>query len=129
MRACRRLARADHNGDRVLIVAHSNNNSLYTVDPDTGESARIDGVDIPNVDGILVRGHTVWAVQNLLNQIVRIRLSGDLSSGEIEDTITSPAFDVPTTVARFGNTLMPRLLMPRTTAGGGGARGPEGECG
>ncbi|MET3163249.1 UNVERIFIED_ORG: hypothetical protein ABIB19_001662 [Arthrobacter sp. UYEF10] len=93
------------NGGRVLIVAHSNNESLYTVDPYTGESARIDGVDVPNVDGILVRGHTVWAVQNFLNQIVRIRLSGDLSSGEIEDTITSPAFDVPTTVARFGNTL------------------------
>ncbi|MET3206523.1 hypothetical protein ACQCSV_18370 [Pseudarthrobacter sp. S3] len=86
-------------------MAHSNNKSLYTVDPYTGESARIDGVDVPNVDGILVRGHTVWAVQNFLNQIVRIRLSGDLSSGEIEDTITSPAFDVPTTVARFGNTL------------------------
>lgn len=93
------------NGDRVLIVAHSNNRALYTVDPETGDSALIEDVDVPNVDGILVRGHTVWAVQNFLNQIVRIDLSNDLSSGEIEDTITSPAFDVPTTVARFGNTL------------------------
>ncbi|WP_258060875.1 SMP-30/gluconolactonase/LRE family protein [Arthrobacter sp. 4R501] len=93
------------NGDRVLIVAHSNNRALYTVDPETGDSALIEDVDVPNVDGILVRGHTVWAVQNFLNQIVRIDLSDDLSSGEIEDTITSPAFDVPTTVARFGNTL------------------------
>ncbi len=93
------------NGDRVLIVAHSNNRALYTVDPETGDSALIEGVDVPNVDGILVRGHTVWAVQNFLNQIVRIDLSNDLSSGEIEDTITSPHFDVPTTVARFGNTL------------------------
>ncbi|WP_248763809.1 hypothetical protein [Pseudarthrobacter sp. SSS035] len=92
-------------GDRVLIVAHSNNRALYTVDPETGHSALIEGVDVPNVDGILVRGHTVWAVQNFLNQIVRIDLSNDLSSGEIEDTITSPHFDVPTTVARFGNTL------------------------
>lgn len=93
------------NGDRVLIVGHSNNGALYTVDPETGDSALIEGVDVPNVDGILVRGHTVWAVQNFLNQIVRIDLSNDLSSGEIEDTITSPHFDVPTTVARFGNTL------------------------
>ncbi|MCO4236700.1 SMP-30/gluconolactonase/LRE family protein [Pseudarthrobacter raffinosi] len=92
-------------GGRVLIVAHSNNRALYTVDPETGDSALIEGVDVPNVDGILVRGHTVWAVQNFLNQIVRIDLSNDLSSGEIEDTITSPHFDVPTTVARFGNTL------------------------
>lgn len=92
-------------GDRVLIVAHSTNRALYTVDPETGDSALIEGVDVPNVDGILVRGHTVWAVQNMLNRIVRIDLSSDLSSGEIEDTITSPAFDIPTTVARFGNTL------------------------
>ncbi|WP_168223598.1 hypothetical protein [Pseudarthrobacter sp. NIBRBAC000502772] len=92
-------------GDRVLIVAHSNNGALYTVDPGTGVSALIEGVDVPNVDGILVRGHTVWAVQNFLNQIVRIDLCNDLSSGEIEDTITSPAFDVPATVARFGSTL------------------------
>ncbi|MCO4256334.1 hypothetical protein [Pseudarthrobacter cellobiosi] len=92
-------------GDRVLIVAHSTNRALYTVDPETGDSALIEGVEVPNVDGILVRGHTVWAVQNFLNQIVRIDLSNDLSSGEIEDTITSPHFDVPTTVARFGNTL------------------------
>ncbi|KRE81019.1 SMP-30/gluconolactonase/LRE family protein [Arthrobacter sp. Soil762] len=93
------------NGDRVLIVAHSNNKSLYTVDPETGASALIEGVEVPNADGILVRGHTVWVVQNFLNQIVRIDLSNDLSSGEIEDTITSPHFDVPTTVAGFGNTL------------------------
>ncbi|MCP9000721.1 hypothetical protein NFC73_13420 [Pseudarthrobacter sp. RMG13] len=92
-------------GDRVLIVAHSTNRALYTVDPETGDSALIEGVDVPNADGILVRGHTVWVVQNFLNRIVRIDLSNDLSSGEIEDTITSAAFDVPTTVARFGNTL------------------------
>jgi sugar lactone lactonase YvrE len=89
----------------VLIVAHSNNNALYTVNPETGESALIAGVDVPNVDGILVRGRTVWAVQNFLNKIARIELSDDLSSGEVKDTITSPDFNVPTTVARFSDTL------------------------
>ncbi len=89
----------------VLIVAHTADGALYTVDPETGESAAIEGVNVPFVDGVLVRGNTLWAVQNQLNQIVRVRLSGDLSSGVIEDTIKSDAFNVPTTVALFGNTL------------------------
>ncbi len=97
------IAAAD--GGDVLIVAHSGFGKLFTVDPETGDSAAIAGVDVPNVDGILVRGQTVWAVQNFLNRIVRIELSDDLSSGEVEHTITSKYFNIPTTVARFGDTL------------------------
>jgi hypothetical protein len=89
----------------ILIVAHSAKGALMTVDPGTGKSELIENVKVPNVDGILVRGKTVWAVQNQLNQISRIRLSHDLSSGEIRDTITSPDFNIPTTAALFGNTL------------------------
>src|SRR5262245_5742092 len=36
----------------TLIVAHSANAQLYTVDPATGASATIAGVSVPNVDGI-----------------------------------------------------------------------------
>lgn len=92
-------------GGDTLIVAHSANQALYTVDPSTGGSAVIATVALPNVDGILARGDTVYAVQNRLNQVSRIDLSDDLSSGEVEDVITSPLFEVPTTVALFGNTL------------------------
>jgi hypothetical protein len=90
---------------RTLIVAHSANQALYTVDPETGESAVIGTAALPDVDGILAKGDTVYAVQNRSNQVSRIDLSKDLSSGEVEDVITSPLFDVPTTVALFGNTL------------------------
>ncbi|WP_258062457.1 hypothetical protein [Arthrobacter sp. B0490] len=90
---------------RTLIVAHSANQSLYTVDPETGGSAVIETGALPNVDGILAKGDTVYAVQNRSNQVSRIDLSRDLSRGEVEDVITSPLFDVPTTVALFGNTL------------------------
>jgi hypothetical protein len=34
-----------------------------------------------------------------------IKLSPDGTSGVLVDTLTSPDFDVPTTVARFGNSL------------------------
>jgi hypothetical protein len=92
-------------GGRVLIVAHSGNSQLYTVDPDTGESALIQGDKLPNIDGILVKGRTLWAVQNMSNQISRVKLSRDLSSFTVEEVITSGHFDIPTTVAKFGNTL------------------------
>lgn len=90
---------------RTLIVAHSGQGELYTVNRATGASALIEDVSVPNVDGIVLRGDQLWAVQNFSNQISRIELSGDLSSGELEDVITSKHFNVPATAALFGNTL------------------------
>jgi sugar lactone lactonase YvrE len=96
--------RATSNG-KTLIVAHSGNGALYTVDPTTGASAQIAGVSVPNVDGIELSGHRLWAVQNFANQIARVDLAPDLSSGQVESTITSDAFQIPTTAAKFGNLL------------------------
>jgi sugar lactone lactonase YvrE len=90
---------------RTLIVAHSGNAALYTVDPDTGASAAIAGVSVPNVDGIELSGKNLWAVQNFRNQITRVRLNNDLTSGTVVKVITSEAFQIPTTAARFGNLL------------------------
>ncbi|MEO5941187.1 MAG: hypothetical protein ABIZ72_09315 [Candidatus Limnocylindrales bacterium] len=89
----------------TLIVAHSNNATLYTVNPTTGASASIAGANLPNVDGILFSGGRIWAVQNFSNQIAVLRPSGDLSSAVIERTITDNDFHIPTTVARWGNRL------------------------
>jgi outer membrane protein assembly factor BamB len=91
--------------DDVLIVAHTQNQALYAVDRNTGESSRIKGSSLEFVDGILVKGHTLWAVQNMSNQISRLELSDDLSSFTVEDVITSKHFDIPTTAAKFGDTL------------------------
>jgi sugar lactone lactonase YvrE len=88
---------------QALIVAHSANGELYGVDPQTGDSWRIEDVDVPSVDGILLEAGRVWAVQNALNQVAVIRLRPDLMSGTVEHVITSPEFQVPTTVARHGS--------------------------
>jgi hypothetical protein len=56
-------------------------------------------------DGILLEAGRVWAVQNTLNQVTELWLSPDLSSASVGLVITSPLFQVPTTVARHGNTL------------------------
>ena len=92
-------------GDGTLLVAHTANGTVYTVDPATGASASIDGADLPNVDGILFEAGRLWAVRNVDNTIVELRLSGDRSSATIVDTITDSAFEVPTTVARWGDRL------------------------
>jgi sugar lactone lactonase YvrE len=92
-------------GGRTLIVAHSANAALYTVDPESGGSAEITGAGLPYVDGIVVKGNTLWAVQNMLNQVSRVRLDSRLDSFEVKDVITSTDFQVPTTAALFGDTL------------------------
>ncbi|MEX2554844.1 MAG: hypothetical protein WEB06_04350 [Actinomycetota bacterium] len=89
----------------TLIVVHSGNGELYTVDPTTGESALIEGVSVPNVDGIVLRGKWLWAVQNFSNQISAVRLKPDLSSGRIDHVITSSRFHIPATAALFGSRL------------------------
>jgi len=89
----------------TLVVAHTDQGALNAVDPLTGASRTIAGVSVPNVDGILLEGRRLFAVQNNNNQIAEVRLSGDLSSGSITKVVTSGAFEVPTTVARFGDRL------------------------
>ena len=89
---------------KTLIVAHSTNGQLYTVDPRTGASATIAGVSVPQVDGIVLQGRRLWAVQNT-NQVTRIRLRRHLTSGVVEKVITSDLFQVPATAALFGRRL------------------------
>jgi sugar lactone lactonase YvrE len=90
---------------KTLIVAHSGTGQLYTVDPTSGASAAIAGVSVPFVDGIVLEGRRLWAVQNFSNQVSRIRLRPNLASGVVEKVITSDLFQVPTTAARFGRHL------------------------
>jgi hypothetical protein len=89
----------------TLIVNNTVLDKLFTVNPITGSSAPIDVARlIPNsMDGLLLRGSTLWVVENTANTVIRVTLSHDLSSGTITSTITSPLFDDPTTVARFGD--------------------------
>jgi hypothetical protein len=90
---------------KTLIVGHSGTGRLYTVDPISGTSATIAGVSVPDVDGIVLAGRRLWAAQNLENQIARIRLAPDLTSGVVEGLITSELFQTPTTAARIGRRL------------------------
>jgi sugar lactone lactonase YvrE len=96
------IAAAD---DGTLIVAHTANGALDTVDPSTGASSQIAGANVPNVDGILFEAGILFAVQNNDNLVKELRLSGDLSSATVVKVITDPSFEIPTTIARWGNRL------------------------
>jgi sugar lactone lactonase YvrE len=92
---------------KTLIIVNSADGALYKVDPTTGIATLIDlgGEAVPNGDGILLQGKTLYVVQNVLNQIAVVELAPDFTSGTLVDTITSSAFRVPTTIAKFGNAL------------------------
>lgn len=92
---------------RALIVINSSNGLLYRVDPRSGAAGALDqgGEVLTNGDGLLREGRTLYVVQNRLNRIAVLRLDRAGTSARLERTITSPAFDVPTTVARFGRAL------------------------
>lgn len=90
-----------------LIAVQSVTGMLYRIDPETGNSTLIDlgGASVSNGDGILLVGSKLYVVQNQNNLITVIDLSSDLTSGEVIGTITNGDFDVPTTIAAFGNYL------------------------
>ncbi|HEX6760774.1 MAG TPA: hypothetical protein VF086_20540 [Propionibacteriaceae bacterium] len=92
---------------QALLVVNSTTDLLYRVDPETGEATQVDlgGTSLTSGDGLLVLGNTLYVVRNQLNQVAVIKLDADGTSGALVDTLTSPDFDVPTTVAAFGNSL------------------------
>lgn len=97
---------APFNG-KVLVIVQSVTGKLFAVDPNTGNTEEIDlnGGSVPNGDGILLDGKTLYVVQNRLNQIAVIDLNLRTLSGEIVKLITDPAFEVPTTITQFGTWL------------------------
>ena len=95
---------------QALLVVNSAAGALYRVDPETGAATVVDlgGTALTNGDGLLLKGARLFVVQNQLNRVAVLKLNPDGTAGTLKRTITSPDFDVPTTVARFGS----RLYLP-----------------
>jgi hypothetical protein len=87
---------------RRLIVVQSNTGKLFSVNPRNGRSREIELDEaLVNGDGILLRGRTLYVVRNRDNLIAVVDLKRNLRSGEVEEEITDPLLDVPTTIAPF----------------------------
>lgn len=90
----------------TLLAVHTAAAMLYRIDPQTGVATTIDlGEPVPSGDGLVLHGHTLYVVQNFLDQISVVELAPDLASGTVVGTISSAHFDIPTTATRFGNSL------------------------
>lgn len=103
----------------ALIVVNTMTGRLYRVNPHTGNARKVDlgGDTLVNGDGILLMGRTLYVVQNFDNKVAKVALSRDGFAGRVGRSVSSPDFDVPTTVAVFGQWLyLPnaRLSTPPT---------------
>ncbi|GIF26251.1 sugar lactone lactonase YvrE [Actinoplanes tereljensis] len=94
---------------RALIVVQSNTGKLFRTTY-AGVTTEIDlgGELVPNGDGLWLRGRDLYVVQNRLNLIAKIHLNRAGTAGEVIGRTTDPSFDVPTTIAEYGN----RLYLP-----------------
>jgi sugar lactone lactonase YvrE len=92
---------------KTLVAVQSNKGKLFRIDPATGATREIalGGESVPNGDGILLTGKTLYVVQNQLNRVAVIALSADLSSGRVVTRLTDPDFSVPTTIDDHGRRL------------------------
>lgn len=95
---------------KALLVVQSNTGKLFRVNPKTGVAKTVDlgGESVAAGDGLLTVGRTLYVVRNQLNLVAVFKLDKSGREGELVKTITDPRFDIPTTVAAFGN----RLYLP-----------------
>ena len=99
----------------ALLVIQSNTGRLFRIDPASGAATLVNlgGESLPNGDGLLLVGDTLYVVQNRLNLVAVVAMSRDGSTGVVLGRVGSPDFDVPTTVAKFGD----RLYLPNARFG------------
>ena len=94
---------------KTLVFVQSGTGKLFT----TGANgvaraiALAGGESVPNGDGILLDGKTLYVVQNALDTVAKITLASNLRSGRVVRRITVPAgaLDFPTTIAELGSRL------------------------
>jgi sugar lactone lactonase YvrE len=93
---------------KTLVAVQTAGGKLYRIDPATGVAKLIalaGGESVANGDGILLKGKTLYVVQNQSNQVAVTALSKDLASGRVVTRLTDADFSVPTTIDDFGSRL------------------------
>ncbi|MFD9941138.1 SMP-30/gluconolactonase/LRE family protein [Nonomuraea sp. NPDC059023] len=98
---------------RGLLVVQSNTGGLFRVHP-SGKTRRVNlhGQSLPDGDGLLLRGRTLYAVENGVtnkrSRLTTLRVNAAGTDGRVVRRVGSPRFDIPTTVAAFRS----RLYLP-----------------
>lgn len=89
---------------RNVIIVQSTANRLYNYSPRSNTAVQIDtgGASVERGDGLLRRGLNLYVVRNRLNLIAKFRLNFAATTATLVEEITSPDFQVPTTIGAFG---------------------------
>jgi len=93
---------------KKLVAVQSFGGNLYRINPSTGVAKLIvlaAGESVPNGDGILLDGKTLYVVQNQLNKVAVIALKHNLARGRVVTRLEDPDFKVPTTIDDLGHRL------------------------
>ena len=93
---------------KALLVVQSNTGLLFRVSTSGVARQVAVGETLLNGDGMLLRGHTLYVVQNQDNTVAVLRTDDHGLKARVVDRLTDERFDVPTTVAAFGG----RLYLP-----------------
>jgi sugar lactone lactonase YvrE len=90
-----------------LVAVQSVNGKLYRIDPGTGVAKLISlgAESVPNGDGILLKGRTLYVVQNQQNRVAVIALEPGFGAGRLVTRLIDPDFSVPTTIDDLGRRL------------------------
>lgn len=92
---------------KTLVAVQTATGRLYRINPANGVARLISlgGESVPNGDGILLTGKTLYVVQNQLNLVAVIALSPGFTSGRVITRLSDPDLSVPTTIDDFGKRL------------------------
>jgi len=95
-------------GGKVLLVVQSNTGRLFRVDLATRriQAVGLGGASLPNADGLVLSGSTLYAVRNAGEAIAKVRLSAGLRRGTVVSTVHDPSFAFPTTADVAGGRLL-----------------------
>ncbi|MET9732374.1 superoxide dismutase [Streptomyces sp. NPDC006458] len=104
------IARTPDGSALLVVNAFADGGRLMRVDPRTGLARAVDLGDarIPNGDGILLLGRTLYVVQQFQNRVDVFRLNAAGTRGSLVTVIQHEGFRIPTAAAAWGD----RLYLP-----------------
>jgi sugar lactone lactonase YvrE len=93
---------------RYLLAAQGTTGQLWRIDLRTREIVEVElgGVRLVNADGIVLRGNTLWVVQNFTRQISKLKLRHHYRQADVEEVLATPADRTLTTAKLVGNRLL-----------------------
>jgi outer membrane protein assembly factor BamB len=79
---------------RYLLATQGTTGQLWRIDLATKAIIEVDvngSALVVNADGIVLKGHDLYVVQNFSRQITKLHLSGDFSTAKVRDVVPTPA--------------------------------------